>query len=132
VRVLPVGGSSSESEQELALLASLDGQDFLLTGDMSAAKERRMLKNYELPDIEILVAGHHGSKYSTTEDILEQLAPEYVCISVGSNSYGHPTEETLQRLAEHGCTVYRTDLHGNIHLPMNEGEAYGTGDEKTQ
>ena len=132
VRVLPVGGSSPDSEQELALLASLDGQDFLLTGDMDAAKERRLLKHYDLPDIEILVAGHHGSKYSTTKDLLEQLTPEFACISVGSNSYGHPTEETLQRLAEYGCTVYRTDLHGEIHLPINEGEEYGTGDEKTQ
>ena len=66
-----------------------------------------------------MVAGHHGSKYSTSGDLLDALTPETVCISVGSNSYGHPARETLRRLGERGCTVYRTDLHGDIHLSLN-------------
>lgn len=132
VRVLPVSKTAESREQELALLASFDGQDILLTGDMNAAEERRMLKTYEIPDLEILAVGHHGSKYSTTKDLLEQLSPETACISVGTNSYGHPTEETLQRLAENGCVVYRTDLHGAIHLSINEGEEHGTDKEKNE
>ena len=96
--------------------------DLLITGDLDAAGERRLLETYGLPDIEYLAAGHHGSKYSTCDELLQAAAPETALISVGSNSYGHPAEETLRRLAEHGCTVYRTDLHGTIHLSI--GEAY--------
>jgi len=76
-------------------------------------------------DVEYLVAGHHGSKNSTSNDLLDVLAPEAALISVGSNSYGHPAEETLRRLAEQDCTVYRTDAHGDIRLSWNEGEQHG-------
>ena len=83
---------------------------------MSAATERKLLEEYDLPDIETLVAGHHGSKTSTSEELLDALTPEQVCISVGSNRYGHPHAEVLWKLKERGCGVYRTDLQGDIHL----------------
>ena len=53
------------------------------------------------------------------EELLDALTPGAVLISVGSNSYGHPTEETLRRIAERGCGIYRTDLQGTLHLPIN-------------
>ena len=93
--------------------------DLLVTGDMDRATEQKLLTAYDLPDLEILVAGHHGSGYSTSEELLEALRPETACVSVGSNSYGHPSEETLERLARQGCTVFRTDLHGDIHISLN-------------
>ena len=65
------------------------------------------------------MVGHHGSKYSTSDDLLDALTPETAVISVGSNSYGHPTDETLRRLAEHSCAIYRTDMQGTIHLSLN-------------
>ena len=129
VRTLPLGGAAlslcppvgegGDNERGLAVLASVGEDDLLITGDMDMATERKLLAAWELPDIEILVAGHHGSKYSTSEELLETLRPETVCISVGGNRYGHPAEETLERLARQGCTVWRTDLHGNIHLSLN-------------
>ena len=64
----------------------------------------------------MLAAVHHGSKYATSAELLDALTPETVCISVGDNRYGHPAEEMLRRLAERECTVYRTDLHGDIRL----------------
>ena len=51
----------------------------------------------------------------------ETLTPETACISVGSNRYGHPAGETLWRLVKAGCTVYRTDKQGSIHLTLNRG-----------
>ena len=51
--------------------------------------------------------------------LLDALTPETAVISVGSNSYGHPTDETLRRLAEHSCAIYRTDMQGTIHLSLN-------------
>jgi len=115
----PVGKVSGDNEQGISLLVTLDQQDMLITGDMDRATEKRLLNTYNLPDMEVLVAGHHGSKAATSEKLLDTLAPETVCISVGDNSYGHPADEMLRRLAERGCAVYRTDLHGNIRLSWN-------------
>ena len=73
-----------------------------------------LLRMADIPQVDILVAGHHGSKRSTCEELLAAVKPEIAVISVGDNQYGHPTEEVLGRLAAIGCMVYRTDLHGNI------------------
>ncbi len=117
--ILPPVGEGGDNEQGLSVLATSGNEDLLITGDMNAATERKLLETFVLPDIEVLVTGHHGSKYSTCNDLLDALTPETACISVGSNSYGHPADETLRRLAEHGCAVYRTDMQGNIHLSLN-------------
>ena len=117
--VLPPVREGEDNERGLSVLASAEDADILITGDMDAATERKFLEAYDLPDIEVLVAGHHGSKYSTSNDLLDALTPETACISVGSNSYGHPADETMRRLAEHGCAIYRTDMQGTIHLSLN-------------
>ena len=62
------------------------------------------------------MAGHHGSANSTGETLLEALQPETVLISVGKNSYGHPTEEVLDRITEAGAQIYRTDQCGTITI----------------
>jgi len=122
LRVLPPAGGEKDNERGLVVLATLVDRDFLITGDISAAAERRLLAEYVLPDVEYLVAGHHGSKTSTSEDLLEAVMPETVFISVGrGNSYGHPAEDALRRMAEHECVVYRTDLHGNIRISLKMG-----------
>jgi competence protein ComEC len=100
----------------LAVLLSFGDYDMLITGDMGATAERRLLDTHALADVEVLVAGHHGSKYSTCEELLEALLPEIVLISVGENSYGHPTQEVLTRVEAVGATVYRTDLCGDITI----------------
>lgn len=123
--VFPPLGDREDNDRGLSVLASAGENDFLITGDMDAATEERLLETCGLPDIEALVAGHHGSKYAASQALLEALRPETACISVGSNSYGHPAEETLLRLARQGCDIYRTDLHGTIHLAWNQEDSYG-------
>lgn len=123
--VFPPVGKERDNESGLSVLASAGEEDLLITGDMSSATEKKLMAAYALPDLEYLVAGHHGSKYSTSEELLKALTPETVCISVGSNGYGHPAMETMRRLAKEGCVVYRTDLHGDIHLTFKQGEHYG-------
>lgn len=120
--VFPPVGTASDNNRCLSVLASVGGEELLVTGDMNTVTEKKLLAEHPLPDIEYLVAGHHGAVSSTSEELLSALKPETVCISVGSNSYGHPAEKTLQRLTDHGCAIYRTDLHGNIHLSLNQGE----------
>nr|WP_325183075.1 DNA internalization-related competence protein ComEC/Rec2 [uncultured Oscillibacter sp.] len=123
--VYPPVGEAGDNDRGLSVLASAGERDLLITGDMDAATEAKLLETYVLPDIEALVAGHHGSKYASSQALLDALRPETACISVGSNAYGHPAEETLLRLARQGCDIYRTDLHGTIHLTWNQEDSYG-------
>jgi competence protein ComEC len=109
-------GSTGENERGLAVLCRSGTYDALITGDMSATGERRLLESALLPDIELLVVGHHGSKHSTSEELLTALRPEIAVISVGYNSYGHPSDETLQKLEDRDIDVYRTDKFGNITI----------------
>ena len=86
--------------------------DILITGDRSAYGERMLLHAGKIPEVDVLVAGHHGSKNSTCEDLLAAARPQTVCISAGED----PAAETLQRLESFGCTVYRTDRDGTITI----------------
>ena len=84
---------------------------------MNKATEKKLLKAKPLPDVEVLVAGHHGSSYSTGKELLDATTPEAAVISVGEeNSYGHPGQATLDRLKERNIAVYRTDLEGTITI----------------
>ena len=107
---------STEDNDGLCALMSLGDCDILVTGDMNSQAEKELLRSHHLPDIDVLVAGHHGSKYSTCAELLEQTQPEAVLISVGKTSYGHPAPEVLERIAAAGARVYRTDLNGEITI----------------
>jgi competence protein ComEC len=67
--------------------------------------------------IDVLKVAHHGSGTATTNALLDVLQPRIALISVGAdNTYGHPAPATVDRLREHGATVYRTDLDGSIEV----------------
>lgn len=105
------------NESSLCVLFDTEKCDILVTGDRGGFGERMLLRNAEIPRVDVLVAGHHGSKNSTCEELLSAVRPDIVCISVGqNNSYGHPAPEVLRRLNEFGCTVYRTDQNGEITI----------------
>ena len=107
--------SPESNENSLCILFESENCAILVTGDRSRTGELLLLHSGDLPEVDLLVAGHHGSKNSTSEELLTAGSPETVFISVGkNNSYGHPSAETLERLMSFGCTVYRTDLHGNL------------------
>ena len=107
--------TGSDNEASLALLFSQGSYDILATGDMTAQAERALLSRRRLPDVEVLVAGHHGSAGSTCDTLLQQTQPETVLISVGKNNfYGHPADETLARIEEYGAQILRTDQCGTI------------------
>ena len=114
--VYPPLGGDNDNDHGLSLLCSDGNFDLLITGDMDAKTEEKLISAYPLPDIEALIVGHHGSKYSTGEELLDAVKPEIGVVSVGRNSYGHPSEEALRRLVRAGVTVYRTDKQGNIHI----------------
>jgi len=114
-------GDGGTNEEGLFVLASCGEFDALITGDANAFVESLLLKYGALPDIEVLASGHHGSKNSTSERLLDAVKPETCLISVGYNTYGHPADETLSRLAARGIDIYRTDRMGNLTVRY-EGE----------
>ena len=83
--------------------------------------EKRLLKYRQLPEVELLVVGHHGSASSTSSELLQAIMPKVAVISVGYNSYGHPEDETLARLKAAGCAIYRTDWMGDVTVSMTRG-----------
>ena len=94
----------------------------LLTGDMEERNEARLVSdNTTVVDADVLKAGHHGSRTSSSSPFLDAVTPEVVIISLGEgNTYGHPHQEVLDRisaaLAEH---LFRTDVDGTITLTVN-------------
>lgn len=115
LRLLPSHIQKTSNETSLTVLFEQEKCDILIVGDQDSLGELAICREYDLPDVDVLVAGHHGSKTSTGDQLLNAVRPEIVVISVGrNNSYNLPSEELLQRLLAFGCSVYRTDECGTI------------------
>ncbi|MCD7761019.1 MAG: DNA internalization-related competence protein ComEC/Rec2 [Clostridiales bacterium] len=115
--VLPVSGGDYDG---LCTWVSYGSFDLLVTGDAGFAAEEMLLDTYDLPRMEVLVAGHHGSAYATGEALLEALSPQTVLFSVGENSYGHPTPEAIARCQEAGAALYGTSEQGTVTVVVTE------------
>lgn len=103
------------NESSLCVLFQCGNYDILIMGDRGELGETVLLATHQLPELELLIVGHHGSKTSTGDGLLEATRPQCAIISVGRNNrYGHPSDKVLERLAQIGCPVYRTDLYGTI------------------
>ena len=110
------GGTSNESGQ--FVLCSAGDFDVLITGDADSFVEKMLVKYYDIPDIELLMVGHHGSNNSSCEEFLSAVRPELAVISVGYNSYGHPRQEVLDRLTGLGSEIHRTDEEGTVTVSV--------------
>ena len=87
--------------------------DFDHMGDASITTEKEILNKYNLPDIDVLKVGHHGSRTSSGKEFIDEINPKYNIISVGKNNrYGHPNKEVLDNLKN--SKIYRTDQDGSI------------------
>ncbi len=98
----------------------------LFTCDAPLAVEDHLIAISTSTDLKsnLLKVGHHGSRYSSSDEFLDAVAPEFAAISVGArNRYGHPTEETLGRLAAHNIKTYRTDLNGAVVF-VSDGNSF--------
>lgn len=100
------------NDTSIALVVHAGIHTFYLGGDLSTAIEDRLpLKG----PITVMKAGHHGSRESTSRTFLSAMQPQDVVISVGAqNGYGHPHQETLERITESGAMLLRTDHSGRI------------------
>ena len=107
--------NKNDKNTGVCVLMAAGEYDILITGDLDAMAEMRLMSVWDLPDVDLMVAGHHGAKSSTSQVLLDKVRPETVVISVGAdNRYGHPNQETLSRLQSIGAEVCRTDILGDI------------------
>ena len=114
-------GQGGTNEEGLTILCTAGDFDLLITGDMNSANEAVLAERKELPDIEVLLVGHHGSRDASSTALLRTVTPEVGIISVGAdNTYGHPTDEALRRLVGMGAEIYRTDRQGSVSIVLHE------------
>ena len=106
--------SSDENETGLLVRAALPELSVLITGDAGTDTEYALMERGDRLDCDILKVGHHGSKTSTSPAFLRRVAPKAAVISVGHNSYGHPSETVTARLVAAEIPYYRTDINGTL------------------
>ncbi len=119
------GGMEGNAYSE-CVYADFGGFTLLLTGDVEGEGEQALLSELQgrdIRDITLLKVAHHGSRNSTSVQLLAQLHPRAAVISCGNNNrYGHPHEELLERLEEVESRVFRTDRSGAIMIEVRGGQ----------
>jgi len=108
---------------------------FMMTGDAEASAEREMVERAEAGEAklgsDVYQMGHHGSSTSSTRPFLEAVSPDVAVYSAGEdNTFGHPTEEVIQRHADMGIEVYGTDTHGTVVVEADPEGNYTVETEK--
>lgn len=136
------GASSSSSNDNSAIFTVECFDDkYLFVGDARFTENNSDSNNFseydfinsltasekaEINEVDVLLVGHHGSKYSTSSELLNLVMPRFVVISVGLNNYGHPEDEVLERLTNsqglESDYLLRTDKNGNIIFSNINGE----------
>lgn len=123
--IYPVRGSDTldENNSSTVLQLQFDAFSMLLSGDLGFDGENDLLESQRLKNIDVWKVSHHGSKYSGSEEFLEVIRPQLSLISVGKNTYGHPSKEILIRLENIGSQV-ETTLDGGALMLESDGNSY--------
>lgn len=112
----PIAKGDGGNNDSIVLYGNLLGTNFLFTGDLEDG-ELDLLRQYPDLKVDVLKAGHHGSKGSSLPVFLDHIDARVALVSAGKgNRYKHPHKETLERFAERGMRVYRTDQQGAVRL----------------
>ena len=111
----------NENDNSNVIYTELNGYKFMFMGDASNTTEYEILNEYNLPDIDVLKVGHHGSKTSSSEEFINEIKPKYSIISVCKNNrYGHPNKEVLNNLKD--SKIYRTDEYGSVMFTIKNNK----------
>ena len=121
--LLPMG-ESDMNERGIVVLARMGQMQTLVMGDAGREAESALLEAWAVPDVDILVAGHHGSRSASSPLFLLAAQPETAVVSVGYNPYGLPAPDVMERLGYYCDTVARTDQQGNVVIDLG-GESLG-------
>jgi len=120
------GMPAGDNDASVVVMAEAFGRRLLLTGDVEAAAERRLLGARAELDCDVLKVAHHGSRSSSTERFLAAASPRLAVVSAGArNPYGHPAPEVVARLRRHGARVLRTDRDGMVVLWFEPNGRWG-------
>lgn len=107
---------SAELNDTTLVMALTEGAfKVLFTGDIGFNVEEYLAEKYDVKT-DVLKVAHHGSRYSSGGKFLAEARPKLAVVEVGRNSYGHPTEDALDRLEKAGAKIYRTDRDGTIRV----------------
>lgn len=108
-----------ENDSSIVLFARSRNKSILLTGDASKKTEKEIMKEYDIGQVDILKAGHHGSKTSSGEEFIKELNPKLVLISAGKdNKFNHPNKETLDILEKYKIKYLITYQEGCIKINL--------------
>ena len=129
--VAPPSGDSNPNNWSLGVLVAFGKTKFLVAGDAERSAELAMVRENEDLRVDVLRVNHHGSKTSTTPELLDKTQPRHAVVSVGKhNAFRHPDAEVLDRLKERGVAVYRTDVQGTV-VATSDGETVTWDKEPT-
>jgi competence protein ComEC len=120
-----LAGREMKNTNDTSIVAHLvfGENSFLFTGDITKSVEKELSEHYSLKssdqnpiDSDVLKIAHHGSKTSSSEELLKAATPEIAVIQVGKNNYGHPHPQVLLNLEKFGIEILRTDKDGDIKI----------------
>jgi competence protein ComEC len=101
-----------DNPESVVILVRSTNNTILLTGDANEVTEGKILSQYPQLDVDILKAGHHGSKTSTSDKLLDTITPKQVIISAGANnSYNHPHPDIINKLKTRNIQIQETKNH---------------------
>lgn len=122
----PAGGGdaySNSNDSSVALLVTYGRARIILAGDAEEDAEEYLAQSPMSGAVTVMKVNHHGSNTSTTPAFLARYRPEVAVIQCGEdNSYGHPTPEVLGRLEDAGAEVFRTDIHGDVIVTIEQDD----------
>ena len=111
----------NENNNSSVIYTKVNNYKFMFMGDASSTTEKEILDKYNLPDIDVLKVGHHGSKTSSNKEFIDEINPKYSIISVGKNNrYGHLNKEVLNNLKD--SKIYRTDEYGSVMFTIKNNK----------
>jgi competence protein ComEC len=113
-------GDSSTNERSMVVKFAKGNFAALFTGDIDEAAERLLAATGGIA-ADVLKVAHHGSRFSSSQAFLDAVRPSIAVIEVGKNSYGHPTQDALDRLAREGARIFRTDRDGTVRIMFGGG-----------
>ena len=115
-----INKETNDNNKSAVFYFKIKDTSFLLTGDIDDKVEKRLVDDFKL-SIDVLKVSHHGSRYGTSESLLESYQPKIAIISTSAtNPYNHPHPTVLARLESNGVKVFRTDQDGTIEFVFNQ------------
>ena len=111
----------NENDNSNVIYTELSGYKFMFMGDASITTEKEILDKYNLPNIDVLKVGHHGSRTSSSKEFINEINPKYsIKKKKKNNRYGHPNKEVLNTL--NNSKIYRMDQDGSIMIKIKNNK----------